>query len=232
MTISAIIPCFNEEHNLAALLRVLRTAHRRWGGDLEVIVVDGGSHDRTACVARGFPEVRLLDAEKCRTLQLRAGVEVSRGDVLYFLHADTRPPLECFCDLERAVRTGHKVGGYAFRFDSASALLRFNSWLTTFNVLSVRGGDQTIFVTRMLYDRLGGFSARMVIMEEYDLLRRAAGLGERYLLFERRTLVSARKYEGASWVRVQVANICAMTMWRTGYRSERIRDTYARLLRA
>lgn len=231
MLISCILPCLNERYELPAVLRLLGRAPVPDGARVEFVVVDGGSVDGTREVAANWPGVVLVDTPALRAQQMNAGAAVAGGEVLYFVHADTRPPASCFVDVAAAVRAGHRSGGYPFRFDSCSTVLKFNSWATGFNVLFTRGGDQTIFVTREAFDAVGGFRESMTVMEEYSFLRdlREAGVGF-YLFPEGRTLVSARKYEGRSWVRVQVANACAMWMWQLGRPADAIRATYARVL--
>lgn len=231
MRISCVIPCLNERHELPALLRLLQGAPTPPGVSVEVVVVDGGSSDGSAAIAEARTGVRLVRCRALRAAQLNAGAAAARGEVLYFVHADTRPPRTCFGDIAAAVAGGHVLGGYPFRFDSPSRVLRFNAWATRFNVLATRGGDQGIFVTRATYERVGGFRESMSVMEEYTFLRALHRVGVRYHLFPSgRTLVSARKYEGRSWVRVQAANVCAMAMWRVGRPADEIRRAYACLL--
>ncbi len=232
MLISCIIPCLNERYELPAVLRLLGMAATRCSASVELIVVDGGSSDGSGEVAAAWTGVSLLHCRPLRAAQMNTGAAAARGEVLYFVHADTRPPLSCFADIEAAVAAGRPLGGYPFCFDSASQVLRFNSWMTNFNVIFTRGGDQSIYVTRELYAAVGGFRESMTVMEEYSFLRDLDARGVKYhLLGGGRTLVSARKYDGRSWVRVQVANICAMTMWRLNRPADDIRRTYGRVLR-
>lgn len=236
MDISVVVPCLNEAHNLAALLRLLSTAARAYDGSVEVVVVDGGSDDGTAALlaeggrgSRAFRRACTLSTAASRARQMNAGATASTGRILYFVHADTRPPLSCFADVAAAA-AARSIGGYATEFDSPSRLLRFNAWLTRFNVLATRGGDQSLFVTRELFGELGGYRDDMAVMEEYDLIRRASRRGCAYALLDGETLVSDRKYHGRSWTRVQVANVTATLMWRLGRPSARIAETYATLL--
>ena len=231
MLISCIVPVLNERYELPAVLRLLSSAAQNSGAEVELIVVDGGSVDGSAEIAAAWPGVELVCCQPLRAAQMNTGAAVAKGEVLYFVHADTRPPLSCFSDIVAAVRAGKQLGGYPFCFDSPSQVLRFNSWMTNFNVIFTRGGDQSIFLERELFDAVGGFRESMTVMEEYSLLRDLHDHGVRYhLLGGGRTLVSARKYEGRSWVRVQVANICAMTMWRLNRPAGEIRHVYARVL--
>ena len=237
--LSVVVPCLNEVHNLAGLLRVLAHAAEGYRGEVEVIVVDGGSTDGTAgglpppgapAPSRPFAALRTLHTAASRARQMNVGAAAARGRILYFVHADTRPPLDCLRAVARAVGGGSRLGGYATEFDPGGRLLRFNAWLTTFNVLATRGGDQSIFCERDTFRRLGGYDEGMAIMEEYGLLRRARSAGIAYRLLPGRTLVSDRKYDGRSWARVQVANVAAVAMWRGGVETGVIARAYDAIL--
>ena len=228
--ISVIVPCVNEVLQIPALLRVLREAGNRFDGSWELLVVDGGSTDGTPCLCESHAEVQVIRSKPSRAVQMNLGAKQARGKVFYFVHADTRPPIDCLNGVWNAVQGGAKIGGYAFEMDSQRPMLAFNSRMTKFNVLATRGGDQTIFMTSAFYDQLDGFCESMEIMEEYDLLKKAKEQGVPYHLLDGQTLVSARKYEGRSWFKVQLANTVAMTLWRLGTDSAKIKRVYARML--
>ena len=226
--VSIIIPTLNEEENLVVLLdHLFATGNLR---EMEVIVADGGSSDATVKVASGFP-AKCVTGPKGRAIQQNCGAKISRGSILYFVHADTIPPATWLSDLQRAVHQGSHLGGFRFRFVSERKILRFNSFMTRFNVRAFRGGDQSIFIARSLFDQLNGFDEKFEIMEEYDLLRRASSLGIHYRLLEGEVLVSDRKYHNNSWLRVNWANTVAMWMFNRKSPPGDIRETYFRLLK-
>ena len=228
--ISVIVPCIDEAHHIPALLRVLHEAGSRFDGEWEIIFVDGGSTDGTQDLCKAHAGVRIIDASPSRAVQMNVGAKEAKGSILYFVHADTRPPISCFEDILSAVSGEAQMGGYAFEMDSQRRMLAFNSYLTTFNVIATRGGDQTLFIDRKLFERLEGFSESMQIMEEYDLLKRAKKKGVGFTLLKGQTIVSARKYEGRSWLKVQFANSVAMVSWRLGVDSSTIKSRYAKML--
>ncbi len=230
LDISVIVPCINEVQEIPALLRVLREAGSRFDGEWELLIVDGGSTDGTCAVCEAAPEIRVIKSAPSRAVQMNVGAREAQGTVFYFVHADTRPPIDCLNGVWMAYQNGSHLGGYAFEMDSQRKMLAFNSYMTKFNVMSTRGGDQTIFVCRALFEELGGFSESMKIMEEYDLLKKAKRQGVSYHLMEGQTIVSARKYEGRSWLHVQLANTVAMLLWRIGTDSEKIKGVYNRML--
>ncbi len=152
--------------------------------------------------------------------------------MLYFVHADARVPAGYAAHVQAAVAAGYGFGGYRFRFDAARPrLLRVNEYFTRFPWLFCRGGDETLFITRALFDRLGGYDERFVIMEEYDLMRRARAAGARLGVLPGEVVVSARKYGPNSWLRVQLANAAAVRAFRRGVPSSEIRERYAAALR-
>lgn len=165
--ISVIIPTFNEEKALPATLRALLAQP----GEYEVIVVDGGSGDRTRAVLSVFffqppslltphPARVALTAPKGRASQMNAGAKVATGEWLLFLHADTSLPsgaLERLNEME--ADQAIQAGGFLHRFSGDDWRLRLISFLNNFRCTRSRiiYGDQALFVRRHLFERLGGF---------------------------------------------------------------------------
>jgi rSAM/selenodomain-associated transferase 2 len=171
--VSAIIPVLDEEARIGARLAEL--------GDLaavdEVVVVDGGSTDRTR--ERVVPPARLLEAPRGRASQMNAGARASTGDVLLFLHADISLPKDARRHVERALGDPRVVAG-AFRTwhvadDGRSALwLRLADLRSRYTGLPY--GDQALFVRREAFERAGGFPDQP-LMEDLELSRRLRRLG-------------------------------------------------------
>ena len=180
MTITVVIPTLNEE---AVLPRTLSLT-AGLGFD-ELIVVDGGSHDRTReivtalRVTRDASPVTLLTAPPGRAKQMNAGGTSSKGDVLLFLHADTSLPSDARQAVERALEDPACVGGrFDLRFERDSGL----GWLIS-RMMNLRSrwtgiatGDQAIFVRRSVFEQLGGYSD-LPIMEDVDFTRRLKRTG-------------------------------------------------------
>ncbi len=160
--ISVVIPTFNEEKALPATLHVL-FAQR---GEYEVIVVDGGSGDRTVDLARLCPGVRVLIAPKGRAVQMNAGAKVAIGEWLLFLHADTTLPVGALQRLnEMEGEADIQAGGFMHRFSGDDWRLRLISFLDNFRCTRSRiiYGDQALFVRRGLFERLGGFPDQPIL---------------------------------------------------------------------
>ncbi len=167
--ISIVIPVYNEERALPATLRQLFEQ----AGTYEVIVVDGGSQDRTCEIVRCWPvtsrlpaTLSLLTAPKGRASQMNAGAKLASGEWLLFLHADTLLPVDALnrlhaLDLNPAVQ----AGGFRHRFSGSDWRLRMISWLDNFRCVRshIIYGDQALFVRRALFERLGGFPDRPIL---------------------------------------------------------------------
>ncbi|MGE3152990.1 MAG: TIGR04283 family arsenosugar biosynthesis glycosyltransferase [Nitrospiraceae bacterium] len=160
--ISVVMPVYQEERALPATLRSLLGQE----GDYEVLVVDGGSTDRTCELVCAEPRARLLRAAKGRASQMNEGAVHARGEWLLFLHADTvLPPgaLRRLNDME--ADSSVQAGGFFHRFSGDDWRLRLISFLD--NVRCGRSkiiyGDQALFVRRSLFERLGGFPLRPIL---------------------------------------------------------------------
>ncbi len=167
--ISVIIPTLNEETGIAACLDALSALRERGH---EVIVVDGGSSDATPAIAHNLADA-LIGAARGRAVQMNAGAAVARGDVLLFLHADTRLPREADRLIAAALPAGGRVWG---RFDVAisgnSALLGMVAGMMNLRsrLSGIATGDQAMFVRTDAFRALGGFPA-LPLMEDIALSR-------------------------------------------------------------
>jgi rSAM/selenodomain-associated transferase 2 len=211
MTISIVIPTLNEAERIGPLVRFLL----RHGGPVvaEILVIDGGSRDGTPDVAAAAGATVIASAPG-RAVQMNTGAAAARSPILYFVHADTQPPESFASDIRQALADGWPMGCFRYRFDSPSLMLKINSWFTRFHWLWCQGGDKTFFIKNELFTQLGGYNEQLVIMEEYDFLIRAQAAGKPFTVLPKNALVSARKYEGRTWLQVQVANFTVFNLWR------------------
>ena len=225
--VSIIIPTYNEAANIARLVADLRRHDPT--GAVEVLVVDAGSPDGTADVAQQAGATVLRSPRPGRAAQMNHGARQARGEVLYFVHADVGIHPDYVATLRAAVAQGHAAGCYRFRFDSAHPLLRINSYGTRFKGIMSRGGDQTLFITRTLFERLGGFNEQFVIMEDFEIIQRIRKIASFHIV-PQNVVVSARKYETNGWLRVQLANLTAFALYFLRVPPPRIARTYKALL--
>ena len=168
--VSLLVPTLDEERALPALLDDLAALHGRW----EIVIADGGSRDATVALARAHPsKPGVLTASGGRAAQLNAAARAARGDVLLFLHADSRLPLDAYASLAQAWRTDDVTGGnFALRFDGDGIFERVLA--AVYRLQRGHGfyyGDSSVWVRRERFDELGGYR-EIPIMDDYDFVRR------------------------------------------------------------
>ena len=150
MKLSVIIPTLNEAKNIERLVNRLKKCG---SSDFsEIIVVDAGSTDDTVDLAQKAGAKVLSSPKKGRAPQMNFGAKHATGNVLYFVHGDSLPPVDFYKDISRTWDTGSKIGGFRFKFESDKKILAFNNWTTQFDRIFVRGGDQTMFICRQLFE--------------------------------------------------------------------------------
>lgn len=227
MFISIIIPSYNEAAHIAHTVQHLLQSLPKHAG--EVLVVDAGSIDDTVALAEAAGAEVMISPGKGRSRQMNHAAKHAKGDVLYFVHADTRPPSSYFNLIENCLNNGENCGSFRTKFDNSSFLLGINAFFTRFNFLFFRGGDQSIFICRKLWEKIGPYDESMMVMEDYELLRKLWNHGK-FKLLNHSTLVSARKYEHNSWLRVQLANLKVVKMYKRGASQVDMIETYSKML--
>ncbi|SNS75702.1 transferase 2, rSAM/selenodomain-associated [Ekhidna lutea] len=225
MFVSIIIPTLNEEQYIGSLLDFL--SKHQAGDRFEVIVVDGGSSDGTLGIVKERQIHHITASPPSRAHQMNEGAKLAKGDILYFVHADTKLLPTFIDDIQDAVNQGFNSGCYRFKFDSPqNILLHINGFFTRFPFTWCRGGDQTLFITRNAFETLGGFDEHYVIMEDYDLLERIAEAEISFKVLPKSVKVSPRKYQKNSYLKVQLTNLKAMKMYKRGVEPMEIRKFY------
>jgi rSAM/selenodomain-associated transferase 2 len=203
--LSIIVPVLDEGEGIAATLDVL--ADMRAVGT-EVIVVDGGSRDATIQRARLRAD-RVISAPRGRALQMNAGAEKASGDVLLFLHADTRLPTDAdHLVLNGLERSGRAWGHFDVRIAGRHPLFPVIGWLMSMRsrIGGIATGDQAIFVRRAAFDTAGGFAA-IPLMEDVALCKRLKRIS-RPLCLHDRVITSGRRWEQHGVLRT------ILLMWR------------------
>lgn len=205
--ISIVVPVLDEEQTLGGLLEQLASL----SGRFEVIVADGGSSDRTGDVARKHRlQPLVVQTTRGRASQCNAGAAAAHGDVLLFLHADTRLPADAYRALARALANPAVIGGnFTLSFDGADRFSRLlGGWCRVQRRAGIYYGDSVIWLRRSTFERLGGFRP-LPIMEDYDLVRRLERTG-RTACLPGPALSSARRWQNlglprtiASWVLIR-----------------------------
>lgn len=195
--LSIIIPTLNEAATIKQLLRhLVNAAHAP--EQLEIIVVDGESTDDTIAFAKA-EKANVISSPKGRAKQMNAGAAIAQGSMLYFLHADSFPPKHYDQLIYQEMGKWNLAGCFRMRFDSDHWWLRLASWLTQFSWRACRGGDQSQFIDKRLFNELGGFDESFIIYEDNDLINKLYAIDEFVVINERLT-TSARRYrDNGTW---------------------------------
>ena len=224
--ISVVVPTINEEDNLPALAENLVTEKR-----LETIVVDGGSSDGTVRVARLLSS-NVVISEKGRWVQMNAGAQAASGEILLFLHADTRLPRGFSEHIRQALADPDVVAG-AFRFatDLDSASMKLIEWVANKRAsrLGIIYSDQALFIRADLFRELRGFPDQPV-MEDYELTRRIRTRGKTVLL-SHKAVSSARKWKAVGIWKLTAIHYAITGAYLMGFSPERLAGWYRRLIK-
>ncbi len=221
--ISIIIPTLNEGDNIAETL-----ASTQGVPDVEVIVVDGGSQDKTVEIARSFG-TKVVNTPPERAGQMNAGAAEATGDVLLFLHGDTRLPQRFDHYIYQTLaRPGVVAGAFQLGVDGDLFGLRFLEKLVNLRSrrLQFPYGDQALFLGADLFWEIGGFP-NMQIMEDFEMVRRLRRLG-RIVTAPVSILTSARRWEKIGIVRATLINYTLPLAFYLGVSPSRLARWYGR----
>jgi len=217
-----VIPALNEADRIAESVRSAREP------GVEVVVADGGSQDAT-CLRAAEAGARVVSSLPGRSRQMQDGVNASDGDVILFLHADTRLP-DGFAERVRGALADPAVAGGAFalRFDESSLAMRLVAWgvRVRLAVMGLPYGDQAIFLRRSLLESIGGVP-QVAIMEDLDLVKRIKERG-RIALLSAPVTTSARRYRVRGTLPTLVRNALALAAWKLGIDRRRVAAWYRR----
>lgn len=192
MQISIIIPVLNEEKSLPKLLDYLLEI-KNPTIIKELIIVDGGSSDSTLEILKSYPSIIVLQSEKGRAKQMNFGAKKATSEVLYFLHCDTFPPKNFDVAIVEQVQNGNLSGCFKMKFDNNHIVLKVSQWFTQFNHISCRGGDQSLFVARTVFEKLNGFNENLIIYEDNEFIARLYK-NSKFKVIQKTVTTSARKY--------------------------------------
>lgn len=200
LKISIIIPVFNEEAYIGRILKYLglNTSIKNLK---EIVVVDGGSTDGTISIANSYGAT-IINSEKGRAKQMNVGAKFASGEILYFLHVDTFPPKNFTYSILNALENGYGSGCFRMRFDSKHLFLKFFAWCTRINYLICRGGDQSLFILKSVFETTKGFNEDYTIYEDIEFIGRLYSKTN-FKILPQYVQTSARRYREKGLVRLQ-----------------------------
>lgn len=224
MLFSIIVPVLNEEaaleHNLDNLVRLI------FNVDCELLIVDGGSTDRTIEIAQRFGKV--ITSQRGRAAQMNSGAGEAKGEVFLFLHADTQLPADAFHAIEHALEAPEVVGG-AFRMCFNCDQWPYRLVAFTANLRSrlrkIFTGDQAYFVRSISFHAIGGFPDQP-LMEDIEIITQLRKTGKVVLLSQYVT-TSARRHEKVGLIRSVLFMWYLRTLYKFGTSPVKLHRMYS-----
>jgi rSAM/selenodomain-associated transferase 2 len=231
MRISVIIPVYNEQENLSKRLSFLCEQANKFS--IEIIVSNSPeTFDETPKVCENFSNIRFINSpQKGRAAQMNFGAKQAIGDVLLFLHADVGLPNNFYKEVTNAIKNGFKAGFFAYKFDRETPLLNLNSSFTKNDGIFAGGGDQCQFFTKEIFEKLNGYNEEYCIMEDFEMIDNVRKMKIPYTIIPSKAIVSARKYDQNSWLKVNLINGYVFLKYKFGVHPIKLRKTYKSLLR-
>ncbi|MDW5287951.1 TIGR04283 family arsenosugar biosynthesis glycosyltransferase [Formosa sp. PL04] len=190
---SILIPVLNEAKNLQELIPYL-LKNLSLNNSIEIIIIDGGSTDGTQNIVSRFTEVKLLHSERGRAKQMNLGAKYAKGNILYFLHADSFPPKNFDNYIIETMNSKTQAGCFKMAFKSSHWLLKLAGWFTQFSWKISRGGDQSLFITKTLFDTLGGYNEDYIIYEDNHFINGIYNVTN-FAVIQKKLTTSARRYQ-------------------------------------
>ena len=205
MNFSIIIPVLHEAENINPLIEHIHSIGK--GIDYEIIVVDGSPTHNTISAVKD-DNIISIASEAGRARQMNRGAEAAHGDVLIFLHADTRFPEKAFEKISEALQDNIYVGGaFSLGMDTERKSLKFIAWTANVRVWFTRVpfGDHAIFLKRTFFQEIGGYND-IPLMEDVELMERIRKAGEKIIILKDKVKTSPRKWEKGGVFRTTLRN--------------------------
>lgn len=220
-SVSVVVPVLNETEAINDSIAAL--GEFRDGGLLEVIVVDGSPRGETLRVIEHDWVTKTVSA-KGRGRQMNAGASRASGEVLLFLHADTKLPPDAPGRIRRSMEDPQFVAGaFDLGIDSGRRVFRVIEFAASVRsrLTRIPYGDQAIFIRKAYFAAIGGYRD-FPLMEDVDLMRRIRRRGDRICFIRERVLTSPRRWEREGVLYATLRNWTLVTLFLLGVGPERL----------
>ncbi len=219
--ISAIILAYNEEEFIEQIIAELKK--QVYGGEVEIILVDGGSTDKTVILAEAQMIKIARYSQKGKAVQMNHAANISTGELLFFVHADMKFPSNIFSSIAKVIREGFVGGGFANIFDSNNKKIKRLGSLLNFRFFDKREqsdkgkfyGDNGIFVLKKTFIKIGGFK-EIPIMEDYDFSNRLSKAYKTIKINNPVITVSARRHKKAGFIKTRLQWVLIKKLYKLG----------------
>jgi rSAM/selenodomain-associated transferase 2 len=220
--ISIIIPTLNEADNIQSAINSTKSST-----NIEIIVVDGGSEDETLLIAKSL-NIKVIISPPGRANQMNIGAMAASGEILLFLHADTRLPTNFQQMIRKTLaKPGIVAGAFALQINSPHWGLRLVEFGVKWrcNLWQMPYGDQGIFITKDVFQQVGNFP-QIPIMEDFELMRKLKTLGKIYLL-PTPVITSPRRWLKKGILQTTLGNQIIIIAYLLGISPNQIRNWYS-----
>lgn len=222
---SVIVPVLNEQAQINALIE--HVSAQNFDSGFEIIIVDGDPHGGTVGVVKESHVVCLRSATG-RGRQMNAGAAIARGEILLFLHADTRLPVGALKKIARVLENRDYVGGaFDLCIDSDRWILKYIAARASLRsrLNRIPYGDQAIFIRRSDFDKIGGFRD-IPLMEDVDLMRRIKKGGKKIHILRDKVITSPRRWEHEGAVYTTLRNQVIVMLYYLGVSPHKLARLY------
>lgn len=218
---SIIIPVWQEE---SVILRTIEHIHSQQSTDsTEIIVVDGDPEGKTMEIARR-KGVKTAIANRGRGIQMNHGTALAVGNILIFLHADTRLPPDALGLIDNVMQDeSYMAGAFDLAIDSEKIIFRLIEKAASLRsrLTRIPYGDQVVFMRKAVFNELGGFK-NIPIMEDVEMMQRIKKRKGRIRIIERAVRASARRWEKEGIVYTTLRNWLLITFYLIGVKPEKL----------
>lgn len=225
-----IIPAHNEKGNLKELIPQVTEFCKDSPTEI-ILVLSSDNSDGSETLASEYPIICIQCNTKGRAVQMNSAANQAKEGILVFLHADVTPPDAFISDITTAIQKGFDAGFFSYHFDKKSFFLQINAFFTTKDGIFTGGGDQCLFIKKEVFDALGGFDEKQVLMEDFEFFRRMKKNNVRYTIIKNDLIVSARKYRNNSYMRINLANFLLVVLFKFGYPAKKLKSLHDRLVK-
>ena len=225
MSISVVIPVLEEADHINGIIQHLRD--QDGGENCQIIVVDGETNGGSI---NEITDIKVVTAisDAGRAKQMNAGAQLATGDVIIFLHADTKLPEGAFAKVARVMEDEDvAAGAFSLGFDSENKLMRFIGLCGNIRnrMTRIPYGDQAIFIWRQYFERIGGFKP-MPIMEDVEFMRRIKKRRDGIEILKDKVTTSSRRYEKDGIIRRALKNFLLLMLYHLGVSPYRLAELY------